>query len=217
MHGGNSKGGIESATLKTGRYSRYLPEKLLERYHESQTDRELLALREEVSLLDSRLADLITRIDTGESGALWGKAKALMTQYDEALMMGDTAMMQAKIQAIRALIDRGIGDYAVWAEIREIIDDRRKLVESERKRLIDMQQMIRAEDATLLVMRIIDIIKTNVTVKTDRARVTKELLELLDKPDLTGVGTGTYNPYRKQPELAERIEEDSEDEEIIDG
>lgn len=216
MHGGESKGGIESASLKTGRYSKYLPEKLLERYHESQSDKELLALREEVALLDSRLADLITRIDSGESGALWGKARALMTQYDEALHMGDSAMMQAKIHALRQLIEQGMGDYAVWGEIRSVIDDRRRLVESERKRLIDMQQMIRAEDATLLVMRIIDIIKTGVTSKLDRARVTRELLDLLDKPDMAEVGgTGQYNPYKKQPELI--TAETDDDEEVIDG
>jgi len=198
FHGGLSKGGIESASLKIGRYSKYLPEKLLERYHESQNDRELLALREEIALLDTRLSDLITRIDSGESGALWGKARALMSQYNEAVQMGDPAQMQAKIHALRALIEKGMGDYAIWSEIRDVVDDRRKLVESERRRLVDMQQMIRAEDATLLVMRIIDIIKTGVTSKQDRAKVTRELLGLLDLADVGNVGTGSFNPYKKE-------------------
>jgi hypothetical protein len=40
---------------------------------------------------------------------------------------------------------------AAWADIRACLEQRRRLVESERKRLVEMQQMIGVDEAMLLV------------------------------------------------------------------
>lgn len=53
-------------------------------------------------------------------------------------------------------------DVSAWAELRNLIEQRRKLVESERKRLMELEQMIPADRAITLIASILDIIKRHV-------------------------------------------------------
>src|SRR3954452_17185048 len=71
MHGGKSLAGAASPAFKTGRHSTYLPVRLLAGYQEAERDPELLALRDEIALIDSRLADVLSRVDSGESSRIW--------------------------------------------------------------------------------------------------------------------------------------------------
>src|SRR5262245_57591682 len=84
LHGGNSLVGVAVGTYKTGRYSKYLPQHLLDRYHEAAGDANLLALRDEIGVVDARLADLLKRVDTGESGARWKVLQAAWRAYQRS-------------------------------------------------------------------------------------------------------------------------------------
>ena len=53
-------------------------------------------------------------------------------------------------------------DYQAWREVGSVIEQRRKLVESERKRLIEMQQTLTAEKAMLLLGAVLGVIKEHV-------------------------------------------------------
>src|SRR5918992_3542816 len=71
MHGGKSLVGPAVNTYRSGRHSRYLPVRMAAKYQEAEHDPELLSLRDQIALVDARLADLLARVDTGESGSLW--------------------------------------------------------------------------------------------------------------------------------------------------
>ena len=60
LHGGKSLRGADSGTYRTGKYSKYLPAHLLEKYHEASNDPDLLSLHSGIALVDTRLADLLT-------------------------------------------------------------------------------------------------------------------------------------------------------------
>jgi hypothetical protein len=79
-----------------------------------------------------------------------------------ALKSGDTAKTCEAINTILDLIQRGHADYQAWREVGSVIDQRRKLVESERKRLIEMQQTLTAEKAMLLLGAVLGVIKEHV-------------------------------------------------------
>ena len=64
-HGGKSLRGAEHPMAKHLRYSKYLPEALLARYQEARDDPQLLELRDEIALVDSRLIQLIDPALTG--------------------------------------------------------------------------------------------------------------------------------------------------------
>ncbi len=177
-HGGLSKRGIDSPTFKHGRYSKYLPARLLDRYQQAASDPQLLEMRDEIALVDARLGDLLKRIDKGEAGEKWIAAKKVFTEFKEANIAGDVTKQQDSLLQLNTLLDKGQGDYLIWEEIGRTIDQRRKLVESERKRLIELQQVITAEQAMLFLARVTDIIKTNVTDPIAFSKISRELIQL---------------------------------------
>jgi hypothetical protein len=163
IHGGASPSGIASPSFKHGRYSKNLPERLAAKYGEALSDTKLLELRDEIALVGTRLAELVERIDTGESAQRW---KALQTAYvnlQDATRSGDKVKFLTAMAALGSAIEAGGQDYATWREIAELMEQRRKLVESEHKRLVAMQQMITAEQALTLLAVITDTVRKHVS------------------------------------------------------
>lgn len=162
MHRGNSNAGIGHPNFKHGRYSRYLPGDLLERYEEARRDPDLLAMKEEIALLDARLGDLLNRVMQGESRRLWGMVQDAYEQLKQAIRAKDATGMAFELSLLEDVIERGINDYDAWDAISGVIEQRRKIVETERKRLVDMQQMITAERAMVLVSVLQDSVRRHV-------------------------------------------------------
>ena len=158
IHGGKTPRGMAAPAFKNGRYSKHLPTRLTERYEASLKDPELLELKNEIALIDSRLEDLLRRVDTGESGGLW---LAVQNTWREHKTGTPAEKARAAVMLDR-LIEEALQDYMAWSEIQIALEQRRKLVESERKRLVDMQQYITSQQAMTLVAAMIGIIKENV-------------------------------------------------------
>lgn len=182
MHGGKTPHGIASPHFKHGKYSKYMPARLLEQYGQSQTDSELLAAREDIALVDARIADVLGRVDTGESGHLWREVRSAYKILVQAMRSQDTEAMSMALRELDQLINRGNTDYAAWNEVLRLLDQRRRLVESERKRLVDMQQMITAERAMTLVALVVEAIRKNVTDRQTLAAIERDLGTIIGPP-----------------------------------
>lgn len=182
IHGGNSLKGLASPSLVNGRHSRYLPGRLLERYHEALTDGDLLALREEIAVLDARLTDVLGRVDTGESGEVWAALREQFAEYELAQNSRDHLAQVCAFNAIKLLIERGLQDYAAWSDVRSLIEQRRKMVESEHKRLVAMQQTITAEQAMVLLAAVVDTVKRHVTDRNALAAISADISKLVALP-----------------------------------
>jgi hypothetical protein len=162
MHGGASLVGIAHPNFKTGRYSKHLPTRLAARYGEALADPQLLELRDEIALVGTRQSELLSHLDSGMALQRWKDAQAAYSEAREAITRRDSAGLQIALLALGEALDAGAGDYAVWQEITEMTEARRKLVESEHKRLVAMQQMITSEQAMTLLAVITDTIKRHV-------------------------------------------------------
>ncbi len=162
IHGGKTPRGFALPQSKTLKYGASLPTRLKARYEESERDPELLYLRDDIAVVDARLEDLIKRVDTGESGALWEALHRARQELILAKRSGDSLKQMQWMNAILELIGQGHSDYQAWREIGGVLEQRRRLVESERKRLVEMQQMITTEKAMLLIGAVVGIIKDNV-------------------------------------------------------
>lgn len=175
LHGGLTPKGMASPNFQTGRYSKYLPERLLQRYDEAQADAALIELRGEVSLMDVRLSELLERVDAGDA-ATW--RTALGKAWDEYRRTEGTVDGVKARAAVEGLIERGSSDSLAWAEIAGLVEQRRKLVESETKRLKDLQQMITAEKAMTLIASLAGIVKAHVTDRDTLAAISADLIRL---------------------------------------
>lgn len=161
-HGGMIPRGIALPQTTTGRYSKHLPTRLLATYEAAKRDPELLALRDEVALIDARLADLLKRVETGESGATWRAVRGAYGAFEEATVKKDTDAARGALTSLKSLIVRGAADEAAWSDVRTCLEQRRRLVESERKRLVEMQQMVGADEAALLVRTLTEAVREHV-------------------------------------------------------
>lgn len=175
IHGGATPSGLAHPQTKTGRYSKHLPTRLAASYAEAQSDQQLLELREDIALLDARLADVLARVDTGESGAIWRRLVQAKGDYHKAKAKDK----DHALDLLLGLIEEGAADYAAWEDVRALLDQRRRTVESERKRLVEMQQTITAERAMLLIGAISGIIRAHVTDPTQLAGIAADLAGLV--------------------------------------
>lgn len=187
VHGGLTPGGIASPNFKTGRYSKYLPDKLAGRYETAVNDPGLLELNHEIALLDSRLSSLLERIDTGETGLLWQNLSKLWAELTIAIKQQDKAKQQDTAVKLDTLIKQGHDDYQAWNEIQNTIEQRRKLVESERKRLVEAQQYVTAVQAMTMIGNVLAIIKDNVTDRNTLQAISQGINQLVSRENAIDV------------------------------
>lgn len=187
-HGGKTPTGKALPQTTHGRYSKHLPTRMLAEYEGAQRDSELLNLREDIALLDARLSDLLKRVDSGESGKVWRELRAAWKAVKRAPSEADATYA---IADLGSLIEHGCMDTQAWGEIRELVEQRRKLVESERKRLIEMQQMMTAGQAQLLIARLYDVVSQHVRDRSTLAAIGAELQALAGAGATVPTGGGT--------------------------
>lgn len=145
MHGGSTPSGIALPQTKTGRYSKYLPDNIRDRYHQALGDNELISLRDEIALVEVQIVATLeaqTKPDAPPEDIIGARARL----YD-------------------------------------LIEQRRRLVETERKRLVDMQQMITSEQAMLLVGALVGIIRARVNDPSTLAAIQSDINGLLAQRD----------------------------------
>jgi hypothetical protein len=182
MHGGKTPRGMALPQTTHGRYSRHLPVRLSERYRESQHDPDLLNLQHEIALTDARITELVERIDVDGAGQLWqglGYAYGeLKTAHDD----DDPEALEISIRRIGQLIHRAQSDTEAWDEVVPLVEQRRKLVDSESKRRVQMQQMITADQAVTLVAALTDAVRRHVDDPGVLAAIAAEFDRLLTRP-----------------------------------
>jgi hypothetical protein len=163
MHGGKSLRGMAHPNAKHLRYAKDMPARLSGRYQEALDDPELLSTRHEIALVEARLNDLLTRADTGEAKILWEKARKLNQDIQKAIHNENYGATLVHAAELDFIIGSGLTDYEAWYQIQALIEQRRKLSESEQKRLVAAQQMITSEQAMTFVAAIVDSVRRNVT------------------------------------------------------
>ena len=101
----------------------------------------------------------------------------------------EIALVDARIGELLRGIDQGTEeDDATWRVIAELIDRRRKLVESERRRLVQAEQMISAEQALALLALLVEAVHEHVHDRHALRAIVDEYTRL----------TGTATPTRRK-------------------
>lgn len=179
IHGGMTPKGIASPNFRHGRYSKSLPDRLVSRYQDSLSDPELLNLTDEIALVDSRLAELVNRQDSKASAKVWNELVEGYNNLAYAFDRNDTKRMKTILIDIGKVVLQAEYDYRNWDEIRALIDQRRQLVESRRKHLIEMQQMLKVEDAMTLVAALLSSIKEHIKDKNALNAISADIRRLI--------------------------------------
>lgn len=178
-HGGATPRGIAHPNFKHGKYSKALPDRLVQNYQDAINDPELLSLDAEISLVDARLVDLLSRVDSGESGSLWKTAQAVFFEFRRANASGDQEKMTVALTELNRILNLGVEDYRAWDEIGVAIEQRRRLVDSERKRRSEMEVLISSERQMLLIAGILGVIRDNVSDRKTLTNISSGIRDLI--------------------------------------
>lgn len=173
MHGGASLRGEASPAYKHGRHSRYMPERLQQIYNQALEDSELIGVRQEIALIDALLSDNLRNLDPtpGDNAQFWNDALEQIQWARQAYKSENYGGLERSLDELEALADRRRLHFAAEKEIREKVEQRRKLVETEQKIALQGERAITAEELMLFMGGVVDLIKRIVDDKQQRVDI----------------------------------------------
>lgn len=186
LHGGKTPTGLESPHFKHGRYSKHLPSKLAALYADTAHDPELLSVRQDIRLIDALLLTNFAHLDTGESGEHWNDILKWIGKARVAYKGENYGALEHALDEMEAITDGRRLHYATEAEIRDKLEQRRKLVETEQKITLQGERAISAEQLMMLMANILQVINNVVTDAKQRYAIANGIDAL--------IGTASRSP-----------------------
>lgn len=199
-HGGPPQIGAGNPAFKHGRYSRYtkvLQGTGLESFEAALADPAYMESREEIALLDSMLMDALERSQIGHQGDLWQELGERAHQYKRALRADQPVRADNHLEAILEICAAGVEAYRSSVEAKDIIEAKRKVKDSERKRMTDEHQTISAARAMALVGAVIATVRKHVEGREDGREILAGIsadISALIHADVTGTSGGPQAP-----------------------
>lgn len=130
-----------------------MPESLLQRYNEALEDPDLLSLKEEIAIIDARYSELLQSLSEEGStgGRTWFAVKDLWMKFYHAVVSSDKEEQMKLFPQLNDAILRGNRHAAIWYDIEKLIESKRKLSDTETRKLETKGQFITVEQAMMLV------------------------------------------------------------------
>ncbi len=181
-HGGRSPIASGSPHFKDGSRSKYraiFAGDAMEHYERAKDDPRYLEMREEMAVLDTLFVEELKAARVGEGTALWeelGRAWALFEAVDPTKNASTAGRALRKVGEI---IGEGASRIAAQREALEILERKRKLSETERRRIVDAERMITEAQAMSFVAVLGGIIRTHVTDRETLAAIHSDIAKLV--------------------------------------
>lgn len=188
-HGGKSLAGALSPSFKHGRYSQFLPQRFSSLI-EAVKHGDILDLTDDIVVVSARIADVMNRIDAGESGKLWERAKQAFAVFRAA--QGDSDKSGAALAELQGIFERGAADYQAWDEVKDLFLRRTKMVESQRKRAVESHQMLAVDEVLGMMRALAESVKRHVRDPAAIANISADFARF------SGVGGVRMAPTRDQ-------------------
>lgn len=189
-HGGQSLKGLASPTHKTGFYSSHLPAKLSTQYQELlDLGQDLFKIDNETSIVTALIGQQLERMESGESGAAWGKLQDL---YDEMAVLGqkpdksatDVQRFNALFVELGKIIGHGSMAFSARSEAVGLMEQKRKMVSDERKDWAAKHQAMSFDRVLLILTAFVhsfrQSLEKHITDDKDRRLVLTDAQDFLD-------------------------------------
>lgn len=144
LHGGKNPVGEANPAFKTGRHSRVLPTQAAARYAELTSDPTMVSLGQEISLVDLMIEESLAAMYGGEQATpeLFRELREHWDILVTARAKADVATMTEQMEEIGGIIENGAERARHQDRVLGMIERRKRLVDSERRRLIDEEYSI---------------------------------------------------------------------------
>jgi hypothetical protein len=152
----------------------------LTQFERALMDPDLVSLRQELVKLDLRIAEIEERGRRGESDKAWNLVNKLANRINDTLAgetLGEKQIERLRdyAQQLSTVAQEGVGDYAMWKEITDLMELRRKTADTERKYEELHKVLIPATQLTVLFDELYGAIEE---VVPDRGMQLKLLMEV---------------------------------------
>lgn len=181
MHGGATPAGVACANFKDGSRSKeahlfHLPRRMAEEYKLGTNDPDILSMDADIALLFARQCDVLSRVDTGESGEMWASLLGSLKEVarcrkavQEALYHQDPVEIKQAgkdlsevLESIESLAQAGVSDYAAWREVKDLSERIRKARETEIKRRVQQQEMITQQRLDMTLGKVLLVLRSHI-------------------------------------------------------
>src|SRR5215204_6532067 len=125
MHGGLTPRGTDLPQFKHGRYSKSLPDRMVERYEQALADEERHDLADEIALAEMKVDDLLAGIKHGESDRLWLKLRSLEMKMRNAPEEKSAGYLTEIIR----IIQQGGSEALAWQDVEQWVTRKQRVVE----------------------------------------------------------------------------------------
>jgi hypothetical protein len=137
------------------RYKKIIPERLAEKYLESVNDPEIIAITDDIALVETRIKQLLDKIDKDEPPPVWEEAYDAFQEFMMHKRLGNVDAAKEKLDYLQWIFEKEKSERASWDEILFRLEQRVKFSVAEGKRRIDMKNLMNAEQAMDMVTRLL--------------------------------------------------------------
>lgn len=118
-------------------WSKILGRRRLDAFERAIADPDLVSLKQELALIDLRADDVRRQAVVGASEQAWQEVKLMARTLTELLEQPDEKVELAKLREVvvglAQTVERGLDEWRVWDELKDLIERRRRLADTERK------------------------------------------------------------------------------------
>lgn len=175
-HGGATPAGIASANYVHGKRSRYVPQRLWEKYEDWLATPELSNAHERnLAVLELRISDIFQRLDEqGEGPDAWQELLEIWEQLDAAREAKDNPLILACLDAAGDVIkNKGAREAGVWREVRAVIQEQTTVQNAHDRKMEAAQKKIEVERALMMITAVTSVVfgrLDDIWKAVDRAR-----------------------------------------------
>jgi hypothetical protein len=156
-------------------------------------------LRPEIALVVIRIQEHLDNLGKLEGAVDHAAVAKAIESLRHGVASSDLEEVEAGWALLTAAVDTSEAERNLWREIREDMEQERRLVDAERRWLLKNGQMVPVEEALEFANQILLVICKHVPDPVARAAIAGEISAMLPKAKPPPVNATTFNnPVRKQ-------------------
>lgn len=172
IHGGKSLKGEAHPNFKDGKFSNYMPQRLLKIYEDVQADDEHNILSRNIRLRETFLREKLVMIDdVPDSAKLWQELRGLVDELTANFESQDYGHCHIGLMQIHRLIDEKEAYHKAVAEIRGELAEQRKDKQAIATIEFKGESAIPVKELLTLMGGVLHVIQTVVTDKKQRTEI----------------------------------------------
>jgi len=154
------------------------------KYELAASDPDLLSLNEDIRYATAMWLDAIERSGKGEAESLWTELRKTETAMRRN--RDDTEQMAVLLTRLTAIIRQGASWVEANRDIRQAMETRRRLVESERKRAVELNLNVTLQQFSAVMAKMYEVMSNYVPDKRVVATVFNEVERHFERVEAGG-------------------------------